>query len=125
MPERIKPDGRSLLLLLKDSQAEWSDRFLFTHVGRWERGQAEASKFAKCAVRNARFKLVNDTELFDLKEDPGEKQNVIARQPEATRQLRSAYDQWWSEILPALENEDAVGPKENPFKELYWKQFGH
>jgi arylsulfatase len=21
-------------------------------------------------------------------------------------------------------NEDAVGPKMNPFKELYWKQFG-
>ena len=29
-----------------------------------------------------------------------------------------------AEVLPALENEDAVGPKENPFKILYREQFG-
>jgi len=38
--------------------------------------------------------------------------------------LRTAYDQWWDEVQPLLINEDAVGPKINPFKELYWKQFG-
>jgi arylsulfatase len=26
--------------------------------------------------------------------------------------------------LPRLENEDAVGPKVNPFKARYWAQFG-
>ena len=39
--------------------------------------------------------------------------------------MRAAYDQWWNEVLPALENENAVGPKVNPFKEAYWKQFGN
>ena len=34
----IKLDGRSFVSLLKDPQAEWPDRFLFTHVGRWEKG---------------------------------------------------------------------------------------
>ena len=38
--------------------------------------------------------------------------------------LRAAYDQWWNEVQPLLVNENAVGPKINPFKELYWKQFG-
>jgi len=27
-------------------------------------------------------------------------------------------------VQPLLVNENAVGPKINPFKELYWKQFG-
>jgi arylsulfatase len=27
-------------------------------------------------------------------------------------------------VTPLLVNEDAVGPAVNPFKELYWKQFG-
>jgi arylsulfatase len=27
-------------------------------------------------------------------------------------------------VQPGLVNEDAKGPKVNPFKELYWKQFG-
>jgi arylsulfatase len=38
--------------------------------------------------------------------------------------MRAAYDQWWSEVLPAMVNEDAVGPKINPFKALYYEQFG-
>ena len=124
VPERVKLDGRSLVPLLKDPKADWPDRFLFTHVGRWEKGKAAESKFANCSVRNARFQLVNDKELYDLKADPGETRNVIAEHPEVVAKMRAAYDQWWSEILPALENENAIGPKVNPFKELYWKQFG-
>ena len=38
--------------------------------------------------------------------------------------LRAAYETWWSEAQPMLVNENAVGPKVNPYKELYWKQFG-
>jgi hypothetical protein len=32
--------------------------FFFTHVGRWEKGKAEESKFKNCSVRNMRFHLV-------------------------------------------------------------------
>lgn len=124
VPERVNLDGRSLMPLLKDPKADWPDRFLFTHVGRWDKGKAEESKFEKCGVRNARFHLVNDTELYELKTDSGEKTNVIAKHPEIVTKIRAAYNQWWSEILPTLENENAVGPKMNPFKEAYWKQFG-
>jgi len=124
LPSGVNLDGRSLLPLLRNPQADWPDRFLFTHVGRWEKGRAGESKFLNCAVRNQRFRFVNNQELYDLQADPGEKQNVIAEHPEVVASIRAAYDQWWSEILPALENEDAVGPKVNPFKEAYWKQFG-
>lgn len=124
IPGKIKLDGRSLVPLLQNPTADWPDRFLFTHVGRWEKGKAEESKYEKCAVRNARFQLVNNTELYDLKSDPGQKQNVIAKHTEVVTQMRRAYDQWWNEILPALENENVVGPKINPFKAAYWKQFG-
>jgi arylsulfatase A-like enzyme len=124
VPERVNLDGHSLVPLLKNPKAEWPDRFLFTHVGRWEKGKAESSKFANCAVRNARFQLVNDTELYDLKTDPGETRNTISEHPEVVVKMRAAYNRWWNEILPALENENAIGPKVNPFKELYWQQFG-
>jgi arylsulfatase len=117
-------DGHSLVTLLENPKSIWLDRFLFTHVGRWDKGKAEVSKFVNCVVRDAHFKLVNNKELYDLRNDPGEKQNVISENAEVAQRLRVAYDQWWDEILPALENETAVGPKENPFKELYWKQFG-
>jgi arylsulfatase len=122
--ESAKLDGRSLLPLLRDPAAPWPDRYLFTHVGRWPKGQAAQSKHKSCAVRNSRFRLVNDKELYDIQKDPGETTNVIEQHPDVVAQMRKAYDRWWEEVLPALENENAVGPKVNPFKEWYWKQFG-
>jgi arylsulfatase len=124
VPKGIKLDGRSLVPLLKDPAASWPDRYLFVHVGRWPKGKAAESKYDKCAVRNGRYRLVNNAELYDIKSDPGETKNVIAEHPDVVAAMRSAYDRWWAEVLPALENEDAVGPKVNPFKERYWKQFG-
>lgn len=117
-------EGRSLLPLLKNPNAEWPDRTLIHHLGRWGNGKSGESKHAKCAIQNHRFTLVNNTELYDLKADPGETKNVIAEYPEVVASLRTTYDLWWSETLPLLVNENAIGPKVNPMKELYWKQFG-
>ena len=44
--------------------------------------------------------------------------------PEVVKELDAAYDKWWDSVQPGMVNEDAVGPKINPFKELYDKQFG-
>jgi arylsulfatase A-like enzyme len=124
-------DGRSLVPLLQNPQAQWPERFLFTHVGRWAKGKAAESKYLHCRIRNSRFSLVNDTrdggrnwELFDLHADYGEKNNIATKHPELVKEFETAYDRWWDSIQPFLVNEDVVGPKLNPFKELYWKQFG-
>lgn len=121
---RKQVEGRSLLPLLKNPKAEWADRTLAHHVGRWAKGRAEEAKHEKCAIQNARFTLVNNKELYDLKADPGETTNVIDQHPEVAATLRAAYDQWWAEARPLLVNEAATGPTINPMKELYWKQFG-
>lgn len=120
----VKLDGRSLQPLLSDPKATWPDRYLFTHVGRWGAGKVADAKHTRCAVRNTRFRLINNAELYDIQADPGEKTNVIDQHPDVVAAMRKAYDQWWEEILPCLENENVTGPKINPFKELYWKQFG-
>jgi len=118
-------EGRSLLPLLRNPKAEWADRTLVHHVGRWGYGKAADSKYTKCAIQNSRFTLVNNVELYDLKADPGEKQNVIAEHPDVVATLRAAYDQWWADVQPMLVNEAVnSAPKINPMKALYWKQFG-
>jgi len=123
-------EGRSLVPLLKDARARWPNRVLLTQVGRWERGKAAESKYAQCGIRSPRYHLVNAVthgekwELFDLRHDPGEKNNLIPQRPQVVRALKAAYDRWWDEIQPCLVNENAVGPTVNPFKEQYWKQFG-
>ena len=81
------------------------------------------------AVRVGDWKLVRlgrdgPWELYDLKADPGERNNLAAERPQVVVRLEAAYDRWWEEVLPCLENETASGPAVNPFKALYWKQFG-
>ena len=117
-------EGISFLAQLKDPKAEWPDRLLVHHVGRWPAGKADEGKNTKYSIQNSRFTLVGGKELYDLKADPGETTNVIAEHPDVVAKLSAAYDQWWTETRPLMVNEDAVGPKINPLKEIYWKQFG-
>jgi arylsulfatase len=125
-------EGRSLVPLLRDPRAAWPDRILFTHIGRWPKGMKPADyKYARCSVRSPRWHLVCDPrdrtkqwQLFDVKADPGEKTDVSGQHPDVVRELDTAYDRWWESVQPGLVNEDAVGPKVGPFKELYERQFG-
>jgi len=127
---QMQVEGRSMVPLLKDPQAPWADRVLFTHVGRWPNGKAAESKYAQVSARNSQYHLVNNTrqgekwELFDVRQDPGEKNNLAETKPEVVKHLKAEIDQWWVQVLPMLVNEQVKGPKINPLKEMYWKQFG-
>ena len=127
IPESVKLDGRSLVPLLRNPNAPWADRYLFTHVARWDKGKAAESKYAKCRVRNTRFSMVNmgnGWELYDLPNDPGETTDVRAKFPADAKKLSDAYDKFWDEALPLLENENATPPAVPPYIELYRTQFG-
>lgn len=142
-------EGRSLVPLLENTQAEWPDRHLFFHVGRWPKGEAPAGyKFNNCSVRTAKWHLVSapagggkgkgkgkaappaasapepQWQLFDLATDPGEQTNVAAAHADVVQDLATAYDAWWDGVQPYMVNEDAPLLEENSFKTLYRKQFG-
>ena len=129
---RGQVEGRSLVPLLKDPAAAWPDRMLFTHVGRWPKGaDPNGSKFKACAVRNTRWALVSEKgasepewQLFDLASDPGQQTDVSEAHPEVVKELAAAFDRWWTECLPMMVNEQAHGPRINPFQDRYYKQFG-
>jgi len=46
------------------------------------------------------FKEGNNENLFDLSKDPGEKADLKAEQPAAFEKLKTAYQQWNSQMLP-------------------------
>lgn len=125
-------EGRSLFPLLHNQAAAWPERLLFTHVGRWPKGtDPNLYKYRGCSVRSPRWHLVCDStdgkkkwQLFDVTIDPGEKADISAAHPDVVKDLNNAYDTWWASLPPNLVNEGAIGPKMNPYKELYLKQFG-
>jgi arylsulfatase len=118
-------EGRDLVPLLEEPGSAWPDRVLVTHRGRWPQG-TPPQKLGECSVRNRRYSLVrvgDAWELFDLRDDPGQRRNVAAQHPGVVSELSTAYDRWWEEVKPRLVNESARGPAVNPFKDAYWKQF--
>lgn len=57
---KAQVEGRSLVSLLENPNAEWADRQLFTHVGRWPKdADPQKYKFTNCSVRTSRWHLVN------------------------------------------------------------------
>ncbi len=116
-------DGRSMLPLLKDPEAEWPDRELFFHCGRWGKGKdPNTGKYTNFAVRTQRWRWVNETELYDIANDPFESTNVIDEHPEVVARLRKAYEIWWEETLPFMVNEDVPLAAEQPQVIRYRKQ---
>jgi arylsulfatase len=132
IPENLNLDGHSLATLLKDPQAPWhDDRMLFTHVGRWGgmKPGAPPEKYGPCSIRWRNFLQVREGQkwsLYDLNADPGQTTDLAANTPETVAKLDSAYNDWWTAVLPCLENETAwkSAPSINPFHEQYQKQFG-
>lgn len=106
LPKQMQEmDGRSLLPLLKSPKADWQDRKLFVHCGRWNPGKRDDFKFKKCAVRTARWRFVNNEELYDISQDPSETTDVAASHPEVIAELSQAYEDWWQSVLPMMVNE--------------------
>ena len=116
-------EGRDLLPLLEDPGVEWSDRFLFTHKGRWKTGaNVEDWKWKNFGVRNQRFRMVGEGQLFDMEADPGQTKNVFDAHPDVVKAMRSAYEKFWSEAVPLMVNEKAPMSKTRPFHVWYEEQ---
>lgn len=125
-------EGRSLIPLLQNPKAEWRDRFLFSQTGRWRKGSnPDEAKGVSACVRNTQYTLVRESapnaewQLFDVTKDPAQSQDISAAHPEVVQVLKEEYDAWWTSLKGQYDiHEQAIGPKLNPFAELYWKQFG-
>jgi len=87
-------DGRSLRPLLLQDDPQWPGRYYFTQ---WHRGDVP-EPFRACAVVSQRYKLVNGEELYDLIEDPQEKNDLAEEKPEIVANMRKAYENWFADV---------------------------
>ena len=138
LPEgSLKPNGRSLVPLLFDPNADWPDRKLFIHKGRWGQGRGsqatrEESQYCGGVVRTSRWRWVAELHdgqpvfwLSDISVDPGDTTNVIDQYPDVAQQLKESFDAWWESTEPYLVNEGLMNipPAQQPFQVMYKKQF--
>jgi len=135
-------DGSSFLPFLINDSIQAKNRYRIAHKGRWPLnpdninnqetaqqwiGTAESSnprnyKFKGFSIRDERYKLVNNSELYDLLKDPGEQINIISEHAEKAIGMKKIYEKWWENIIPFLVNENVPLAKEKPFWTEYYAQ---
>ncbi|MCH2182423.1 MAG: arylsulfatase [Mariniblastus sp.] len=110
----VRFDGASLApLLRKEKEVEWPKRILVTDSQRVK----DPIKWRKSAVMTDRWRLVNGKQLFDMQNDPGQKQDVAAQHPQVVKRLTDFYDNWWDELEPTFSQSTQIylgHPAENP-----------
>jgi len=55
-----------------------------------------------------RWRLLNDKELYNLENDPGQKRNIINRHPEVAAKMSAYLDDWWEEVRDIANEPQAV-----------------
>jgi len=107
-PEGAKFDGVSLAAVLKGEKKQLpGDRIEFI----------AGDKLWKSVVLTRRWRLVNGTELYDIKADPQQRNNVAAQNPDVVKKLRNVNEEWWkglgssiSKIYPTPLGTDIANP---------------
>lgn len=88
-------DGRSLVPLLKDTEANWPDRTVFMHE---QNVREKPAKWMNSLVMTERWRLINDKQLYDIKSDPGQKKDLTDNYPEVVADLRQQYERHWDQL---------------------------
>ena len=113
----LKFDGVSLRPLLEQKaslqRGNWPDRMLVTDSQRVR----DPIRWRKSAVMSAGWRLVNQDQLYNIRRDPGQKNNVAEQHPERVKKMQQFYEQWWAELEPTFANDVSIAlghPAENP-----------
>lgn len=122
-------DGRSMLpVWCGEAGADWDKRLFVGHRARWKNGQHDAAKYQECSIQNGRFKLYNHTELYDMKADLAEQNDVAAEYPEVVAALQKEFDRFWADASTYMINDANPLPAEEienePFHQAFRTTFG-
>jgi arylsulfatase A-like enzyme len=92
---KTKPlDGTSLKPLLLGTPNDWPDRLIVSH---WRN---------RVSVRSQQFRLDHRGKLYDLIKDPGQYKDVAEAFPDVTTRLRTAAEEFGSQVLEGYDQDD-------------------
>lgn len=111
-----KVDGLNIRSLLQNPQASLEREALYWHYPHYHTPQRPPTG----AVRSGDFKLIEyfedmRVELYNLKEDIGETNDLAAEFPEKAEELQKMLHQWRTEVGAAMPETNPAYDPENPF----------
>jgi arylsulfatase A-like enzyme len=96
LPREVDFDGRSFRPQLTHPAAEVPDRSVFVELQR----TFEPRKWENTAAMTTRWRMINNKELYDIRQDPAQQHNVIDDHPEVVEKLRRDFDAYWTRVTP-------------------------
>ena len=73
----------------------------------------------RAAVMQGDWRLVNGNELFNVKTDQGQKQNIIEMHPQKAAEMAKAHEEWYKKVAPSVKKMNPIwvgSPLENPVR---------
>lgn len=119
-PDHAEFDGSSLIPALEGNQEELEERILVVEYENPYRPRENK------AVMWKDWRLVKDSELYDLSTDPAQEKDVADQYPEVVQKLKDHYREWKENTMPNYNKERYIhlgNPAQNPLM-LYssdWK----
>ena len=95
-PAGLELDGQSLAGLLRGTQEHLPDRMLVVQYG-------PDPRMGAAAVLWGKWRLVNDKQLYDVRNDPHQDRDVAVESPDVVRKMRAHYAAWWRRVRPQFE----------------------
>jgi len=121
-----KFDGMSLASIIKDKKKVPEDRMLIINYSRMPGFSNYPSPYSQTQMRAdqsavlwKRWRLLENRELYDLKSDPMQKNNIIGNHPKVVAKMRRHLYSWWDTVKHLANNPQRIiiGTKyENPTK---------
>ena len=97
-PEGSAFDGVSLAGLLRGECDHLEDRMKVVQYGQTENKERRFTGKGNAAVLWDRWRLVDYEELYNLDDDPGQKNNIADQHLDVVEKMQAHYDGWWNEL---------------------------
>lgn len=115
----FESDGLSLKPLLNGSKEPWPRKHHVVQYHGGAYGKAmPPGPLAFSVVLTERWRLVNSDgqALFEIEQDPAQRNNLAEQHPEVVSELRALYDPFWKRVSPRLTpvRIDIGNPDDNP-----------
>ncbi len=102
-PDGWTCDGLPLAAHMRRPDKAVADRTSVVQYGHANEGaQFGFTGREQAAVMWGPWRLVDGRELYNVNEDPGQRQDVAAANPELVKQLRGQYGAWWDGVSDTL-----------------------
>ncbi|ANQ51899.1 arylsulfatase [Flammeovirga sp. MY04] len=89
-----KYDGKSVSPLLYGEGDDWPSRYAVLDKNKTQ----HPVKWKLSAVMDDDWRLINGKELYNIREDVGQANDISAQHPERVTKMRAAYENWWTYV---------------------------